>query len=229
LTVGPVSHRRRPLIADQQRLTGWARFQRSRRVISACFIDKEIRTMERILKTLCLLVLALAVGPLLARPAETGPSPGASAPAFVVSVMGPSLARPARLMVREGQMASYAVDGRAVGITVRRAPAGFAAVEVVELREVESIKQGGEGPRYETKAAIDLRTAALGEAWELPGIDLSLAVSAEPMLDASSGGEPACPGGVSAKQDPGTCCVRCGQVTICAYCVFHDCGSCCVP
>jgi hypothetical protein len=163
--------------------------------------------MERFLKPLCLLFLALAMEPLLARPAETRPTPGASTPAFVVSVMGPSQARPARLMVREGQMASYAVDGRAVGITVRAAPSGFAAVEVVELREVESIKHGGQGPRYEAKAAIDVRTTALGESWDLPGTALRLAVSAEPLLDASRGGVPACPGEVAAKQDPGTCCV----------------------
>ena len=185
--------------------------------------------MEHVLRIATSLLVLLSMCPLLAQAAEPAAAPGAATPAFMVSVMSPSQARPARLLVREGRMASYAIDGKAVGITVRAAPSGFASVEVVELREVESIKHGGQGPRYEAKAAIDMRTTALGESWELPGMALSLAVSAEPFPNPSRTGEPVCPGGVAAKQDPGTCCVRCGQVTTCAYCVFHDCGSCCVP
>jgi hypothetical protein len=149
--------------------------------------------MEHFLRIAMSLLVSLSMCPLLAQAAEPTAASGPAAPAFMVSVVSPSQARPARLLVREGQMASYAIDDKAVGITVRAAPSGFASVEVVELREVESIKHGGQGPHYEAKAAIDLRTTALGESWELPGIGLSLAVSAEPLLDASRGGRAGLP------------------------------------
>lgn len=167
--------------------------------------------------------------------ADTPAAVPAPAPAFerievaALQIVHRDFQRPARVLVRGGEMATIDFDGRAFGLRVLVFDAHSATIEVVALERLQAMGPG-EGPEYRETQVIERLLMAPGRPVRVAAFDIELSYAIDELIRAPSVAD--CPSDPAASKDLGAgdqCCLRCRQVTMCGGCVISDCGSCCAP
>lgn len=179
-------------------------------------------------------LLLLAGLPATLRADTPAPAP-APAPAFerievaALQIAHRDFQRPARVLVRGGEMATIDFDGRAFGLRVLVFDAHSATIEVVALERLQAMGPG-EGPEYRETQVIERLLMTPRRAVRVAAFDIELSYAIDELIRAPSVQD--CPSDPPAPKDLGAgdqCCLRCRHVTMCGGCVNSDCGSCCAP